>query len=220
MQIMSDTNIENDKYVIIKNAISKDACKILAREFRMCRDLASNIKYEEAFPYRDSLVHNSFSWYSPLCFEALSDSVMKEIIECIIKEPVYPTYSYARVYYNGAEMVRHVDRVASELAVSICIDVEENNPWHLGVQTIDGKDIYVEQEPGDAILYKGNELYHWRNKYRGNEQINAFMFYVRQNGSQAELKYDTRPMLGLGGNFKQLSVEEQLEKYSYIYDKK
>ncbi len=208
-------SLEKEKFILIKNAISKDVCKLVAREFRMARDMAGLVPYpNEKFPYKDTQVEKSFSWYSPLCFEALSDSIVKPIVEQYIGEAVHPTYSYARIYYNGATMARHMDRSASEYSVSCCIDTESNHPWHLGVETVRGEKIYVEQEVGDIILYKGNDLYHWRDAYTGNEQINAFMFYVKANGSRSELKFDTRPLLGMNSHSRRLNSEEQWEKFS------
>ena len=208
-------SLETEKYILIKNALSKDVCKLVAREFRMARDMADLVPYpNEKFPYKDTQVDNSFSWYSPLCFEALSDSLIKPIVENVIGELMLPTYSYARIYYNGATMARHMDRSASEYSVSCCIDVDPNYKWHLGVETIRGEKLYVEQEVGDIILYKGNELYHWRDAYPGSEQINAFMFYVRANGPRSELKFDTRPLLGMNSKSRKLTSEEQYAKFS------
>jgi len=208
-------SLETEKYILIKNALSKDVCKLVAREFRMARDMAGLVPYpNEKFPYKDTQVDNSFSWYSPLCFEALSDSLIKPIVENAIGEQIFPTYSYARIYYNGATMARHMDRSASEYSVSCCIDVDPSYKWHLGVETVRGEKLYVEQEIGDIILYKGNELYHWRDAYQGSEQINAFMFYVRANGPRSELKFDTRPLLGMNSKSRKLTSEEQYAKFS------
>jgi hypothetical protein len=92
--------------------------------------------------------------------------------------------------------------------------VDTKHPWHLGVETVTGEKIYVEQEIGDIIIYKGSDLYHWRDAYQGSEQINAFMFYVRSNGPRAELKFDTRPLLGMGSQTRKLTSEQQWDKFS------
>jgi len=212
-------SFEKDGYAILKNAVHKDACKILAREFKLARELAYAVQRpttENEFPWHDEMVNRSFSWYSPLCFEALSDSLIKSVVENYLKEPVFPTYSYARIYSNGAEMLRHIDRSASEFSVSLCIEVDETTtPWPLYMEDKDKTVMEIVQEPGDAIMYRGHELPHWRTPYHGREQINAFMFYVRANGPRAELKYDTRPMLGLNSNTRKLSSERQFELYGY-----
>lgn len=205
---------ETNKYVVIKNAISLDVCKLVARDFRMARDLAGTIPSDKKFPFHDEMVDNSFSWYSPLIVEALSDSLIKEVVEQVIEEPVYPTYSYARIYYEGAEMKRHIDRSSSEFSVTCCIDIDKTNEkWNLGVETIEGDKIYIDQDPGDIMIYRGNDLFHWRDPYKGKEQINCFMFYVMANGPKKELKYDTRPLLGMHSNSRLLNSEEQFKRF-------
>ena len=218
-------SFQQQSYTIIKGAISKDTCRLLAREFRIARDLAMKANYSNRqiksedctnlnFPFHDEMVENSFSWYSPLCFEALSDTLIKDIVEKETQTAVFPTYSYARIYYTGAEMLPHIDRSSSEISVSLCVDVDANtDSWNLFVKDKNSNIIEVVQEPGDIIIYKGHELAHWRNIYSGNEQINAFMFYVNATGPRSELKYDTRELLGEGPKLRKLNSEEQYKKF-------
>ena len=77
------------------------------------------------------------------------------------------------------------------------------------METLEGEKKYIVQEPGDAVLYKGNELFHWRDPYQGTEQINAFFFFVRAKGPKAVLKYDTRPMLGMGPETRKWDSDKQ-----------
>ena len=211
-------SFEKDGYAILKGAISKDVCKVMAREFKIARQLAYAAQHptkDNLFPYHDEMVDRSFSWYSPLCFEALSDSLIKDIVEKELGEPVFPTYSYARIYSHNAEMTRHTDRSASEFSVSVCIEVDATvKPWPIYFEDKQGNVLEMQQEPGDAVMYKGHELPHWRNPYHGNEQINAFMFYVRANGPRADLKYDTRSLLGLNSNTRRLTSEQQWAIYN------
>lgn len=211
-------NFKENGIAVINGAISPDTCKLLAKEFRIARQLAYAVSKptpQNQFPYHDEMVDHSFSWYSPLCFEALSDSLIKDVVEKELGEEVYPTYSYARIYSTGAIMHRHTDRSSSEFSVSCCIEVDEHvKPWPINFETADGKVLSLEQKPGDIVMYKGNDLPHWRDTYQGHEQINAFMFYVRANGARAELKYDTRPMLGLHSGTRKLTSERQFELYN------
>lgn len=222
-------NFFKDDFTVIPNAISKDVCRLLAREFRMSRDLAMyankqnpNLKHpsskQHKYPFEDEMVQNSFSWFSPLCFESLSDTLIKDIVENTLGEAVFPTYSYARIYYTGSEMFRHVDRSSSEFSISLCIDIDQTiDPWPLEIETKDKKTVKVFQNPGDLIMYKGNNLFHWRSKYLGKEHISAFMFYVRALGHKKELKYDTRPLLGMGSDTRRLNSEQQFSLYPTIH---
>jgi hypothetical protein len=205
---------ETEKYVLIKNAVSKETCKVMAEEFRLLKNFFTIANPSDN--YNDDLVtEKTFSWYSPFCFEALSNSLILPIVENVVKEELWSTYSYARIYYNGSQMRRHVDRSASEYSVTMCVDVDPNHKWNIGIQTVTGEEVYVDQSPGDIIVYRGNELFHWRDPYPGTEQINAFFFYVRKNGNRSELKYDTRPALGMGTSSRTLNSEEQFKKYRY-----
>jgi hypothetical protein len=211
-------SFEKDGYAILKGAISKDVCKVMAREFKIARQLAYAAQHpteNNMFPFHDEMVDRSFSWYSPLCFEALSDSLIKGIVEKELGESVFPTYSYARIYSHNAEMTRHTDRSASEFSVSVCIEVDETvKPWPIYFEDKQGNVLEMQQQPGDAVMYRGHELPHWRNPYHGNEQINAFMFYVRANGPRADLKYDTRSLLGLNSSTRRLTSEQQWAIYN------
>lgn len=207
-------SFKENSYQILNNLVSTELCQVAAREFEMARDLANAAaNNNQPYPYQDEMVEKSFSWYSPLIFEALSDTIVKNKVEEILGEPVFPTYTYARIYYNNAEMKYHTDRSSSEFSVSLCVKVDPKHPWHLGVENLKGEQFYAKQAPGDAIMYKGNELPHWRETYNGTEQINAFFFYVRANGPKSILKYDTRPMLGMPPQSRKWNSEKQWEMF-------
>jgi hypothetical protein len=56
----------------------------------------------------------------------------------------------------------------------------------------------VKMEIGDAVMYRGCDIYHWREAYKeGKWQAQVFLHYVDQNGPHAEWKYDKRESLGL-----------------------
>ncbi len=53
-------------------------------------------------------------------------------------------------------------------------------------------------EIGDAVMYRGCDIYHWREPYKeGKWQAQVFLHYVDQNGPHAEWKYDKRESLGM-----------------------
>ena len=47
-------------------------------------------------------------------------------------------------------------------------------------------------KPGDAVIYLGCELEHWREPFTGDFQIQTFLHYVNKNGPNKEWKYDKR----------------------------
>lgn len=211
--------LEDSGFKVINNALSSDTCKILAREFRMTRDILHfNADKNKRYPFADEMVEKSFSWYSPLCFESLADTIIKDVVSSVIGEDVVPTYSYGRIYYKGSELKRHVDRSSSEIAVSVCLDKDDSvEDWPLFLSLSDKRVEKIIQNPGDIVIYDGNRLWHWRDVYSGNEHINAFMFYVRSNGPRSELIYDTRPALGLGSTARKFDSEKQWKTFGHLY---
>ena len=51
-------------------------------------------------------------------------------------------------------------------------------------------------QPGDALLYQGPELTHWRDTYEGDRLFRVLMHYVAANGLHAAEKFDGRASLG------------------------
>jgi hypothetical protein len=49
--------------------------------------------------------------------------------------------------------------------------------------------------PGDALLYRGIDLFHWRDAYPGEALVQVFLHYVDRDGPHADRKFDGRPTL-------------------------
>jgi len=108
---------------------------------------------------------------------------------------LYPTYSYARLYAPGDELVKHKDRPACEISATITLGFE-GDVWSIYME---GNK--VDMQVGDAVLYRGMEVEHWREKYtEGQWQAQVFLHYVDADGPHAEWKYDKRQSLGVSKN--------------------
>ena len=100
-------------------------------------------------------------------------------LEDIIGRKLYNTYYYDRFYFPGQELIKHVDREACEISVSVHISTNltgENAKWPFHIKT---PDVYTNEkknvvlrrgevgslslEPGDGVIYKGCERPHWRD---------------------------------------------------------
>jgi hypothetical protein len=51
--------------------------------------------------------------------------------------------------------------------------------------------------PGDALLYRGIDLFHWREAYAGRELVQVFLHYADRYGPHAGRKFDGRKTLML-----------------------
>jgi hypothetical protein len=105
-----------------------------------------------------------------------------------------PTYSYFRFYKHGDVLKRHRDRPACEISVSLNIGQKPLDPWQLWIENQSGPHA-ASLRPGDALLYRGIDLPHWRDAYQGEALVQVFLHYVDRDGPHADQKFDGRPTL-------------------------
>jgi hypothetical protein len=128
---------------------------------------------------------------------------------------LYPAYTYARVYKKGDELKRHKDRFSCEISTTINLGGDdwpiylEPDPTKgtdkpgVGYVSENTKGIKVDLKPGDMLVYRGIELEHWREKFKGKECVQAFLHYNnRKTPGAKDNMFDKRPHLGLPSWFK------------------
>jgi len=108
-----------------------------------------------------------------------------------------PTYSFARIYKHGDVLTPHRDRNACEISISLNLGQEPDTPWPLWLRTHQGVDVPANLRPGDALIYRGIELAHWREAYPGQKLAQVFLHYVDRDGPHADQIFDRRAGLGL-----------------------
>lgn len=115
-------------------------------------------------------------------FETLQERLWN-YFENIFEEELLPTYSYARLYSNGDELIRHRDRPACEVSVTLQLGRSHHYAWpiFMGNSRID-------MGEGDGVMYMGCDVEHWREPCNGPEGYysgQVFFHYVRKNGRYA-----------------------------------
>lgn len=152
-------------------------------------------------------VKGSLSRYNIPIYKDLHFLVKKEI-EHILDMDLYPTYFYDRFYFEGQELVRHTDRPSCEISVTLQISTNLKNPWEIWFETYKGNQVNVSMNNGDACIYRGMDLPHWRNpmksRYNKIEQMyrkikkleddtylhQIFLHYVDANGPCLQHAFD------------------------------
>lgn len=117
-------------------------------------------------------------------------------MEKVTGKKLHPTYSYARIYYNGATMESHVDRPSCQYSATLTVDVDDSGPWEIWLESLKSETLPIKIPVGSMLVYRGDLLNHWRNQYKGTKQIQAFLHYVDADGKYAHNIYDKRSMLG------------------------
>lgn len=123
----------------------------------------------------------------------VTDSILEQLwplIETAIGEEIIPTYGYSRLYSNGDLLEKHIDKPPCEISVTIQLGRSHHYSWPI---YIGGRRFDLAE--GDAILYKGCDIEHWRNICDGPENYYSgqiFLHYVRANGPYVNEAGDRR----------------------------
>lgn len=198
--------IEN--YKIKRNAISEDLANFLFNYINLKKQVLNTyLQYQRISPFNDMHGANGDSQSSPKTFcvygDATFDTLLSKLLPLMNNETglkLIPTYSYARVYINGDELLRHKDRKSCEYSTTLHLGGDE---WPIYIEPSgeEGKKgVEVILKPGDMLIYKGCELEHWRNKFNGTTSGQVFLHYNLE--SDIDNLFDKRLHLGLPSSFK------------------
>jgi len=105
-----------------------------------------------------------------------------------------PTYSFWRMYTLEAELTKHKDRPSCEISATAMIG-SDGTQWPIYME---GKPFHL--SPGQAMIYLGCELDHWREPFKGDWHAQTFMHYVDANGENKKYKWDRRGFVGQTNN--------------------
>ena len=198
-------SFKKNKYIIIKNAISKEIAKFVFDYFILKRQVAATLFETKSISpfsnswgvWNDSQVLNTYSHYADIAMETLLIKVMP-IMEKITKLKLIPNYSYARIYKKGDILKRHKDRFSCEISTTLNIG-GDSWPIYLEPSGKEGlKGVKVNLNSGDMLVYRGNELEHWREEFKGENCVQVFLHYndINTKGAKENI-YDKRKHLGL-----------------------
>ena len=135
----------------------------------------------------DSQVGGGLAITSDPLFDAL---LFRQVptVRALSGHDVLPTYAYSRVHLKGAVLHPHTDRPACEVSVTLCLAMEPAELWSIHVDA--NGETEVRLAPGDALLYKGCEVTHWREPFVGRGCVQVFLHYVDREGPYADHAFD------------------------------
>ena len=184
--ITASEEFKNNKYVYLPELLTKDTCDELAKQLEFLV-LNNKSTIDEQCPKSQAV-------YGVPAFEHLMEQLLPTF-EQVSGKKLYPTYAYARLYSPGEVLESHVDRPACEISATITLGFN-GAAWPIYMGSTPEKAAKIAMAVGDAVLYKGCEVPHWREKYtEGTWQAQVFLHYVDANGPFSSQKYDGRLML-------------------------
>ena len=194
-------SFKKKKYTIIKEAISKELALFLYNYILIKRQVAETMfKHQYISPielswghWTDNQVPNTYSHYADVAMETLLLR-LNPLMEKATGLKLYPNYSYCRVYKKGDILKRHKDRFSCEISTTMNLG---GNEWPIFL-LINKKEVKVNLKPGDMLIYRGEELEHWREPFKGKDCAQVFFHYNNKKTKDAKLNmFDKKPHIGL-----------------------
>ena len=216
-------SFKKNKYVVIREAVSKDLAEFIYNYFLMKKQVYDTCLAERylspfetllgAYEPSNGQMPNTYFNYADIVAETLMLKC-QPIMEKTTGLKLQPAYTYARMYKKGDVLKRHKDRFSCEISTTMKLGGEdwsiyldptntETQPENVPYKIIGNKGVRIDLKPGDMLVYRGLDLEHWRNKFKGKACGQVFLHYNNEKtpGSSQNL-FDKRPHLGLPHWFK------------------
>lgn len=203
-------SFEKNKYLVLKNALHPQTAQLCFEYLKSKKEVLIHYRKanyiskfdEDHGTFDDHQAPNTFAIYGDVLMDTILQG-LKPMMQEQTKNLLFETYSYARLYKKGDELVRHKDRFSCEISTTLNLG---GDMWPIFLEPsgeINKKGVQVDLEPGDMLIYRGCELEHWREPFSGDICGQVFLHYnsVSTKNAKANI-YDTRPLLGLPAYFK------------------
>ncbi len=170
-------------YLEIKPALVAETCQLLSQRVWAL---------SKSGKLMDCPVCVASSWaYGDEFFEEVHKELCQQLSKYLgIK--LLTSFNCVRFYPEHEVLEKHIDREAAEFSMSITVDFkgEEEWPIYFSENEDSGEEIKVSLNTGEAVLFQGSKLYHWRKPLKNQWQIQAFFFFVDADGQYKGHKAD------------------------------
>ena len=106
---------------------------------------------------------------------------MQPVVQAICPEPIKPSYCFLGLYLPDSVLKRHTDRPQCRWNVSLVLDskpeVSREESWPIFMEGGDKIVRSAHAAIGDAVMYRGIEVPHWREKMPAVFEYNNICFF-------------------------------------------
>jgi hypothetical protein len=164
--------LEKEGYAILRGLLSP-----LERAAwrRYCRELhREGFFEEEATQFRGRLA---------IYQESLARSLhpqLNGLVRHVTGEALQPSFCYLAVYPKGSQLKKHRDREQCVWNLSLVLDAAPERPtdgmWPIYLEC-NGQPVRVSLGIGDAVLYRGTDVPHWRDPLAEQDYVTACFYH-------------------------------------------
>jgi hypothetical protein len=172
--------LATNRFVVLPDVIDPLQLAALRRHFRTLRAQGLfQVDKRQVVGMRDGL----YCELSCMFFQRQ----LAPLVSVLAQEQIKPSYTWVRRYLPGAQLRRHVDRPQCKWNISLCIDndpdLDRQGAWPLFLE-VSGQVKQAKLGMGDAVLYPGAELPHWREALQEKHSVTmCFFHYVAKDFS-------------------------------------
>lgn len=163
--------------VHLTGAIPKELTQFLTHVLQRATHIPQFAKGDGQIPNAKSVIDHE------VLFETLLERMWTKF-EGVLGFELLPTYAYARLYSNGDVLEKHKDRPACEISATIQLGRSHHYAWpiYMGGKRYD-------MAEGDAVIYRGCDIEHWRDACDGPEGYysgQVFLHFVCKEGQHTD----------------------------------
>lgn len=183
-----DEAFQENGYTIVPGLVSRDMMNVAWRYYLMYLRMPGGY-----YGMHDKV--KALDRYADALGESLLIAI-KPKIEAVVGLSLVPTYSLARIYTPESRLFKHVDRKACEISATVTVGYRNvESLWPIFVES-DGKDVPVTLDIGDAMVYRGMDVPHWREPLPQGAWCQLFFHFVDAHGELLCQTYDGRSSIG------------------------
>ena len=143
-------------------------------------------RFRKDFKDGDDLVANRINCHNDVLCRSFHAEFSKVLIP-LFPEPVKRSYCYLGIYHGQAKLPKHTDREQCRWNVSVVLDSSPeitnlNDSWPIYLEPVPSRHIRLTAVIGDAIIYRGDKIPHWRDSLpkRFTQVSICFFHYVHE----------------------------------------
>ncbi|HEV2802525.1 MAG TPA: hypothetical protein VGW12_18785 [Pyrinomonadaceae bacterium] len=171
-------DLQVEQHAVLRKIIHPLQLAALRRYFRAL-DAAGRLKASSNKHY----AHRRRSVYDEETARFVQQQI-NALVSRITPAPVRASHCQVSVYQPGAFLRRHKDQPQYVWNLSLVLDAEpeteQEAAWPICIET-EGRTREVRLEIGDAVLYRGSELTHWRDVLPDDQSVTLLFCFFSPN---------------------------------------